>query len=403
MISLLRMNIIIVLAIEIMEIVSALQQPLKNNALADYEERMKYLLDAQPIIDTHNDLPMLFRYIWHNELYNKSDLPIETGLDTQTDIPRLRQGGVGAQFWSIYLDCKNDGSTLDEINRPSTIVRDTLEQIDVVKRLAGFYPDVFQMSYTPDEARSVFSQAKIASMMGVEGLHMVDSSIAMLRALHELGVRYVTLTHNCNNPFATAATNVANGAVDNGLTSAGARAVKEMNRLGLMVDLSHVSKQTMHDVLDITEAPVIFSHSSAFSLTPHPRNVPDDVLVRVAKNGGVVQVNFFPEFIRQGDADNMATIEDVADHVEHIAHVAGWDCVGLGSDFDGIPSGPVGLEDVSKYPELVKLLMKRGATDKQLAGLMGGNILRVWGNVEVVARGITSLPEEREWHGRPST
>lgn len=364
----------------------------------DCEDRLRNLLETQPIIDTHNDLPMLLRFKWHNVLYNKSSLPIEDGLEGQTDIPRLRKGGVGGQFWSIYLDCENNGGTWEELERPTSIVRNTLEQIDVVKRLADFYPDVFQMSYTASEAKNAFSQNKIASMMGVEGLHLVDSSIATLRLFHELGVRYVTLTHNCNNPFATAASNVAIGFKDEGLTDFGAQAVHEMNRLGIMVDLSHVSHQTMRDVLDITKAPVLFSHSSAFTLTSHLRNVPDDVLHRVAENGGVVQVNFFPLFIQQEkNGDTPVTIEDVADHVEHIAKVAGWGCVGLGSDFDGIPFGPVGLEDVSKYPELIKLLMKRGATDEQLIGLMGGNLLRVWQGTEDVAKGITELPEEREW------
>lgn len=370
--------------------------------LTEQDERLEKILLTQPVIDTHNDLPYLVRYKLHNEIYDKTKLPLEQGLCSHTDIPKLRKGRIGAQFWSVFIECKNPDELCNDFNVPNSAVRDTLEQIDVTKRLVDFYPDVFEMAYTHDQAVSVYKKGKIASMLGVEGLHQVDTSTAVIRQYYDLGVRYITLTHNCNNPFATAASNVAAGQKDVGLTDYGRQAIREMNRLGMLVDLSHVSKQTMHDVLDVTKAPVIFSHSSAFALSSHLRNVPDDVLVRVKENGGVVQVNFYPGFIKQDKKpDNEpVTIEDAADHIEHIAKIAGWECVGFGSDFDGIIETPVGLEDASKYPDLVKILMKRGATDEELKGLMGANVMRVWKQNELVASTITSKPEELEWADR---
>lgn len=241
-------------------------------------------------------------------------------------------------------------------------------------------------------------------MIGIEGGHQIGGSIGAIRQMYRLGARYLTLTHNCDNAFGTAASTVSSGGKDKGLSKLGEQAVKEMNRLGMMVDLSHVSHQMMRDVLSIARAPVIFSHSGAYGVESHLRNVPDDVLRTVKQNGGVVMAIFLNEFLNTKDP-SQATIHDVVDHIFHIADVCGWDCVGLGSDFFGIPLVPVGLEDVSKFPSLIELVMQRGATDEQVRGLVGENILRVWESVEKHAKVIQATGErpvedeydERKW------
>jgi membrane dipeptidase len=224
-------------------------------------------------------------------------------------------------------------------------VRDTLEQIDVAKRFISEYPDTFTFCKDPACARAAFKKGRIASMLGIEGGHQLGGSIAALRQAHELGVRYITTTHNCDNAWATAASTVSKGgpAADKGLTKFGASYVKEMNRLGMMLDLSHVSHQTMRDVLSLTEAPIIFSHSGAYSVSAHLRNVPDDVLRSVKQNGGIVMAVFVNRFLNMKNPA-AATIHDVADHILHLAEVAGWEHVGIGSDFSGTPHVPAGLE-----------------------------------------------------------
>lgn len=282
------------------------------------------------------------------------------------------------------------------------VVRDTLEQIDVTRRFIREHPDHLQYCDTSVCARSAFKAGRISNMIGIEGGHQVGGSISSIRQFYNLGARYITLTHNCDNAFGTSASTVAAGGPDGGLFKLGYEAVKEMNRLGMMVDLSHVSHLTMRDVLSIARAPVIFSHSGAYSVEPHLRHVPDDVLRLVKQNGGIVMAVFVNRFLNMKNPE-LATIHDVVDHIFHIADVCGWECVGIGSDFSGTPYVPIGLEDVSKFPDLIELLMERGATDDQIRLLAGENILRVWGNIERRAREIQATgekPSEAEYEGR---
>jgi membrane dipeptidase len=361
------------------------------------------------VIDGHNDLP------W--ELRTKSALGFET-IDIakpqprlMTDIPRLRAGGVGAQFWSVYVP----SSTMKD----HSAVTKTLEQIDVVHRMVRQYPDTFAIAYGVDDILRARKDGKIASLIGIEGGHSIDSSLGVLRMMHALGVRYMTLTHSETLDWADSATDKPKS---NGLSPFGEQVVAEMNRLGMFVDVSHVSVDTMKHALRVTRAPVIASHSSARALADHPRNVPDDVLKLVAQNGGVVMVNFFPGFIlpegarasremyrvarelRQqypNDKDYEAalrawqkehptprgSVHTVVDHIEHIIEVAGIDHVGLGSDYDGITSVPEQLEDVSKYPVITQELLNRGYTKEQIIKVLGGNLLRAFRKMEDVARG----------------
>lgn len=285
------------------------------------------------------------------------------------------------------------------------VVRDTLEQIDVTKRFIAEHPNDLQFCDTPTCVPSAFKAGRIASMLGIEGAHQVGSSIASIRQMFDLGVRYITLTHNCDNAFATAASTVAAGGEDHGLTQLGYAAVREMNRLGMMIDLSHVSHQTMRDVLSVSKAPVIFSHSGAYSIEKHLRNVPDDVLRAVKRNGGIVMAVFAGMFLN-GKDPQAATIHDVVDHVLHIVDVCGWECIGVGSDYSGTPHVAIGLEDVSKIPNLLQLVMEKGAaTDEQMSLFAGENLLRAWAEIEQTAREaqaageqpVEEEAEERHW------
>lgn len=367
-------------------------------------QRFLQLARVVPMVDTHNDFPYLVRSQLHYETENDSEFTFDTGLTCHTDLVKLRKGGIGVQFFSCFIECKDEDPFYQDFNKPTTVVRDTMEQIDYVRRLARNFSDDFTYATSSEEALNAFKKdGKMAVTMGVEGLHQVDTSLAVLRQYFELGVRYTTLTHNCDNPFATAASSVSGGLPDNGLTDYGRQCIQEMNRLGMMVDLSHVSVKTMTDALEVTQSPVIFSHSSAHSITPHPRNVPDDVLWKVKENRGVVCVNFFPDFIYTSK-DKTATIDDAVTHILHIANLIGWEHVGLGSDFDGIPEGPKGLEDVSKYPDLIMRVMERSdASDEQIGMLMGANVLRVWQENEQIASHLqgkgTGLIDDN-WPGR---
>ena len=326
----------------------------------DYAARTRRVLQNTPLIDGHNDLPWLLRVELHNRIRDDSFDPRQKLLG-HTDITRMRKGMMGGQFWSVYVHCDaaqkhfEDPSVGNFLIKPwvallakqfiKWVVRDTLEQIDVAKRFISEYPDVFTYCDTPACVREAFSKGRIASMLGIEGGHQLGGSIAALRQAHSLGVRYITTTHNCDNAWATAASTVAaNGPdADKGLSPFGAAYVKEMNRLGMMLDLSHVSHQTMRDVLSLTKTPIIFSHSGAYSVSPHLRNVPDDVLRSVRRNGGIVMAVFVNRFLNMKNPD-AATIHDVVDHISHLAEVAGWEHVGLGSDFSGTPYTPSGLE-----------------------------------------------------------
>lgn len=282
------------------------------------------------------------------------------------------------------------------------VVRDTLEQIDVTRRFVREHPQHLEYCDTAACARRAHKAGRISSMIGIEGGHQVGGSIASVRQFYDLGARYITLTHNCDNAFATSTSTVAAGGPDHGLFELGYEAVKEMNRLGMMVDLSHVSHKTMRDVLRVARAPVIFSLSGAYSVEPHLRHVPDDVIQSVKANGGIIMVVFVNRFLNMKHPEQ-ATIHDVVNHVLYIAEHCGWECVGIGSDFSGTPYVPIGLEDVSKFPDLIYLLMERGATDEQIRLFAGENLLRVWGNIERRAREIQATgekPSEAEYGGR---
>jgi membrane dipeptidase len=379
-----------------------------NQTPADLH-RAGELLRGFPLIDGHNDLPWKIRQRFGSDLgLVNLAAPVP---QAQTDLPRLRQGVVGAQFWSVYV--------------PSTLTGDaavaaTLEQIDLAHRMIRAYPDDLELALTADDVERIFAAGKIASLLGAEGGHSIASSLGVLRMLHALGVRYMTLTHNHNVPWADSATDEPQA---RGLTPFGEEVVAEMQRLGMLVDLSHVSADTARAALRIARAPVVFSHSSARALCDHPRNVPDDVLRDLAANGGVCMVTFVPEFVsaqcRAWDLELAAEMErrgidykdlsarvqvredllarhplppvmlkQVADHIDHIRAVAGVDHVGIGGDYDGTERQPEGLGDVSGYPRLFAELFSRGWSDKDCAALAGGNILRVLRDAESCARDL---------------
>jgi len=363
---------------------------------------------AALLVDGHNDLPWQFRE--KGDLsFQKIDLRKDCK-DLQTDIARLRKGNVGAQFWAAYVEASTA--------KTRTAVRDTLEQIDVIHRLVKAYPDVLEFATTADDIVRIRKAGKVASLIGVEGGHSIDNSLGVLRTLHQLGVRYMTLTHTDTLDWADSATDAPKS---NGLSPFGEQVVREMNRLGMLVDLSHVSAETMRHALKVTTAPVIFSHSSAFALAEHPRNVPDDVLKLVKANGGIVMVNFYSGFITPEGAQRLknavgvyrdlrekypdekerreayrawrkenptprGSVHHVVDHIEHIVKVAGIDHVGLGSDFDGIDVTPVQLEDVGCFPYITQELLNRGYTAEQIHKILGGNFLRVFRAVEAAAK-----------------
>ena len=373
----------------------------------DHLARARALLAAHPIVDGHNDLPWGLRQHVRYDL-GRLDIAGDTSATLHTDIPRLRAGGVGAQFWSVFVRCNLAG---DEA------VSATLEQVDCVRQLTERYPADLRLARTADDMELARAEDRIASLMGAEGGHSINSSLATLRALQALGVRYLTLTHNDNVPWADSATDEPKA---NGLTRFGEEVVGEMNRCGMLVDLSHVSADTMRDAIRVTETPVIFSHSSARAVCDHPRNIPDDVLELLPGNGGVAMATFVPAFIlpeavewaRSADANMrahghppdstpeamkvqrafqaehprpVATVATVADHLDHMREVAGIDHVGIGGDFDGISENVVGLEDVSTYPNLFAELVHRGWSDADLAKLSNGNVLRVLARAEQVA------------------
>jgi len=332
-------------------------------------ERARRILAETPLIDGHNDLP------WAIRNHEAAPLSVEaydlTGaVPGHTDVARLRRGMVGAQFWSVYVPAEAADSGFARIQ---------LEEIDIALQIIARYGD-FELARSTSDIERIFGGGRIASLIGMEGGHAIENSLGALRAYYELGARYMTLTHSESIDWADAGTGAE---LHGGLTRFGEEVVREMNRLGMLVDLSHTSPGTMSDVLDIAEAPVIFSHSSARALRDHPRNVPDSILRRVPQNGGVVMVTFVPGFLVDG---REATLADVADHIEHVRRVAGPDHVGIGSDFDGISSTPLGLEDVSTYPALFAELSRRGWSDTDMSKLAGENILRVMRDAERVAR-----------------
>lgn len=376
-----------------------------------FVERARQLHREVPLIDGHNDLP------WRMHNLNKSDplsLDITQRLDKgQTDIPRLRDGGVGGQFWSVYVPASLSGKEA---------VQMTKDQIGLVYKLCKKYPKTFEIAWTAGDVESIFKGGKIASMIGMEGGHSIDNSLEILRDMYRLGARYMTLTHGKNTPWADSATDVPQS---HGLNDFGRQVVAEMNKLGMLVDLSHVSPETMHDTLDVAKAPVIFSHSGAYTISRNVRNVPDDVLFRLRKNGGVVMVVIFRPYTSQAYTDwqakraearrNLdrqavgvavleeqmkewekqnpapeATLSQVADHIDHVRRAAGIDHIGIGSDFDG-GGGVAGLEDASKFPYLTAELLRRGYSPQNIRKILGLNVLRAMREAERVSKKLSGL------------
>ncbi|XP_042210733.1 dipeptidase 1-like isoform X3 [Homarus americanus] len=346
-------------------------------------EHARSLLRQVPLVDGHNDVALTIRkttlnqmasFPFHQDLSQRE--PWASSPFSHTDLPRLRKGQLGGQFWSAWVP--NDSQYKNAVTQ-------TLEQIDVIKRLVDRYPDDLQFVTTADGILEAHAKGKIASLIGVEGGHTIDSSLGVLRIFYNEGVRYLTLTHTSNTPWADSS--VAESGDEgrhlefDGLTPWGQVVVKEMNRLGMLVDISHVASQTMKDVLNVTRAPVIFSHSNARAIRNVTRNVPDDILVRLRDNGGVAMVVFYADFLGFGNT----TIKDVVAHINHIREVAGVNHVGIGADFNGMGRPPKGLEDTSKYPDLfAELLLDPSWTDEDLKKLAGLNIIRAFREVEKV-------------------
>lgn len=342
-----------------------------------YKEQALRLMSETPLIDGHNDLPWQLRKQFNNQL-NSVDL--YTLGSTHTNIPKIKQGHLAAQFWAAYVPC--DAQYKDA-------VRQTLEQIDIIHRMCNKYPEEFMFAASSQDILDAFVQNKTASLIGVEGGHSIDSSMGTLRTMYQLGVRYLTLTHSCNTPWAD------NWQVDtgvhpvehNGLSDFGKRLISEMNHIGMLVDLAHVSEKVMNQVLEISKAPIIFSHSSAYSICNHKRNVPDYILEKVKAKNGIVMVNFYNDYVT---CSPQANLSHVADHFDHIKKVAGSSIVGFGGDYDGVTRLPTGLEDVSKYPDLVAELLRRGWTDDEVKDALGRNLIRVFKAVEMVRDSLNS-------------
>ncbi|XP_017671620.1 PREDICTED: dipeptidase 1 [Lepidothrix coronata] len=346
-----------------------------------YREEAERIMTTTPVIDGHNDLPWQLLKRFNNQLrVPAANLTLLN--DTHTNIPKLRRGHVGGQFWSVYVPCETQ-------NRDA--VKRTLEQIDVVQRMCDLYPETFECVTDSAGIQNAFQSGKVASLMGVEGGHSIDSSLGVLRTFYRLGVRYMTLTHSCNTPWADnwLVDTEEEKPVHHGLSAFGKTVVEEMNRLGMIVDLAHVSVDTMKVVLNISKAPIIFSHSSAYALCAHRRNVPDDVLQLVASTGSLVMVNFYNDYVT---CKNTATLADVANHMDYVKKVAGAQSVGFGGDYDGVTRLPTGLEDVSTYPALVAELLARNWTEQEVKLALAENLLRVFSKVEEVKGTLQGTP-----------
>ncbi|QDT28670.1 Membrane dipeptidase (Peptidase family M19) [Gimesia panareensis] len=379
-------------------------------------DRARQLHQQCLVIDGHNDLPWTMKEKAASS-FKQADIA-KPQPQFHTDIPRLRQGNVGAQFWSAYVPA--------ETRQERRAAHYTLEQIDLIHRMVKRYPETFEMASTADDIERIHKAGKIASMIGVEGGHSMENSLSLLRVFYGLGVRYMTLTHSDSLDWADSATDTAQ---NHGLSPFGEEVVRTMNELGMLVDISHVSPETMEDVLRVSQAPIIASHSSARAVADHVRNVPDDILVKIKQNGGVVMVNYFSGFVVPESAKQMTemfnvrrelkakypkesdfnreynrwqsshklkpgTIHDVVDHIDHIVKVAGVEHVGIGSDFDGVSTLPSQLEDVSTYPLITQALLDRGYTDQQIKQIMGQNLLRVMREAELVAKRLQQQTEE---------
>ena len=390
----------------------ALSQPIDPKV----QQRIDRILKRTPLIDGHNDLPWALREDFGSKVEGLESGTAARTPPLMTDMARLRQGRVGGQFWSVYIS----GTTVGD-----EAIRITLEQIDTAHRIIAGYPDHLRFARSADEMEAAHKGGRIGSMLGIEGGRQIGGSMAALRRFHDLGVRYMTLTHNQTTEWADAGTDEPK---HDGLSAFGIEVVREMNRLGMLVDLSHVSPATMRDAFAASRAPVIFSHSSAGGLNPHPRNVPDDVLRLLPANGGIMMVTWVPSFLSpatwrwdgefaaeearqktfnraskaavdkamgawvQANPRPVVGIGEVADHIDHVVKVAGIDHVGIGGDLDGIPRTPVGLEGVEAYPRLFAELIRRGWSDVNLAKLAGGNVLRALRGAEATATSMRSVP-----------
>jgi len=359
-------------------------------------KRVERVLAEFPVIDGHNDFPMGLRQLLRNDI---SKLDFDTDLTkvepwasywaNHIDLPRMRKGQMGGQFWSAFIGC--DAQFHDAVQL-------FLEQIDVIRQFVSRYPDSLHWATSVADIEEARAQGKIASLIGVESGHAIGSSLPLVRTLYTMGARYMTLTHGCNTPWADAA-QVEVGDFPprvGGLSEFGEKVVREMNRLGMLVDLSHVSSDAMRQALAVTRAPVIFSHSGARAICSYPRNVPDDVLEMVAEKGGIVMVNFFPYFLTD-DRNRNATVQDVVAHINHIRAVAGVEHVGIGGDYNGIPSTPVGLEDVSHYPEVFAALIEDKTydwTDEELGMVASQNLINTFRSVEEVRDLLASEGEQ---------
>jgi membrane dipeptidase len=387
------------------------------------EEIAAAALEASPVWDGHNDVPIQLRARFGNQI-NEFDFrdTLDTGVDEpfrrvmHTDLTRLRQGKVGAQWWSVYVSAS--------LSEPEA-VQATVEQIDVTKRLIERHPNDLQLALTADDVAAAVEEGRIASLIGMEGGHSIGSSLAVLRQMYDLGARYMTLTHSKTLSWADSSTDTPR---HGGLNAFGMDVVREMGRIGMLVDLSHVSEEAMHDALDVAGAPVIFSHSGARAINGHSRNVPDGVLRRLPANGGIVMVVGLPGFLNEDarqwfgnrqaekarlealfsgqpdeveallaswDASNplpLASVSDMADHIDHIRAIAGIDALAIGGDYDGMPTGPVGMEDVSGYPVLFTELARRGYTQSELEQISFGNMMRVMRAAEGYAQSQSAQP-----------
>ncbi|KAE9974198.1 hypothetical protein BLS_005170 [Venturia inaequalis] len=387
------------------------------------EERAIKILSENPLIDGHNDLLIMLRERYRNSIYNSdfAEKFEKGGLAGHVDIPRMEKGHYGGAFWSAFLPCQQNLSDYSNASY-APIVRATLEQLDLYNRLSTDYPKYFSLPRNSASAIKAFDSGKLISPLAIEGLHQIGNSISTLRLYHALGVRYATLTWNCHNIYADSAliSEPGNTYVSSpkwhGISVAGDLLIKEMNRIGMLVDISHVSKNTMIDVLggnpektNGSLAPPIFSHSSAYSICPHPRNVQDDVLKLVKKKNSLVMINFAPEFVSCTASDSPSGVPDfypdnstlaqVVRHITHIGDLIGYDHVGIGTDYDGIESTPRGLEDVSKFPDLVAALLEAGLSDQDAAKVVGRNLLRVWKEADAVSEkmkkeGVLPLEDE---------
>ncbi|KAI9489484.1 membrane dipeptidase-domain-containing protein [Zychaea mexicana] len=355
-----------------------------------YLEQANKLLKKHPLTDTHNDWPLWLAFLKKGRI---NDLDMEHLEGSHTDIAKLAAGHVGLEFWSIYYPC--------EVKEENQLLW-AMRSIDIIKRAIAKYPDTFEYVTNTHDYLKAKRHGKVASALGLEGGQYIYDSVAVLRNLYDLGIRYMTLTHNCNTNWSISCCdpNPPPFNKELGLTEFGKNVVREMNRLGIMVDISHVAHSTMHAVLNITRAPVLFSHSSSHTLCQFKeRNVPDNVLERLDETDGVVMINFYNYFVQCDYPNTPATLQDVADHIDYIASIAGKHRVGLGADYNGIEVTPEGLEDVSKYPDLFAELIRRGWTKKELKALASDNLLRVWKRVEEVSKELKDeLPFEEDYH-----